>query len=156
MCRQAASEQGAGRATLGIDTRVRFHGRVGHDAVLREMASALAVVVPSRSEAFGLVNIEAMAVGSCVIASAAGGIGEIIEDEVNGLLVQPGNAAHLAEALHRVAANADWALHLGHRARAVYLERFAPEQMIGRQVRWLEGVLEGTSSHRSIEGLCAY
>jgi glycosyltransferase involved in cell wall biosynthesis len=65
----------------------------GHDAV----------VVPSRCEAFGLVALEAMAVGTPVVAACIGGLAELVEDDVSGLLVPPDDPTALAAALTRLA-----------------------------------------------------
>jgi glycosyltransferase involved in cell wall biosynthesis len=70
------------------------------------MTSADVVVVPSqRPEPFGMVVVEAMALGRCVVATAAGGPSEIIEDGVSGLLVPSGSATAIADAVGRLAAD---------------------------------------------------
>src|SRR5439155_1357888 len=59
-------------------------------------------VLPSREEPFGIVIIEAMACKKPVVASAIGGIPEIVEHEVTGILVEPENPADLTAGLRRV------------------------------------------------------
>jgi glycosyltransferase involved in cell wall biosynthesis len=66
-------------------------------------ASANLLIHPSYSEGLGSVSLEAMAAGLPVIASNAGGIPDIIEDEQSGLLIEPGNAQELASAIERLA-----------------------------------------------------
>ncbi|HEV2787406.1 MAG TPA: glycosyltransferase family 4 protein [Solirubrobacteraceae bacterium] len=61
-----------------------------------------AVVVPSRSEGLGMFAIEALALGRPVVASAVGGLVEVVRDGVDGLLVPPDDAVALAEALGRL------------------------------------------------------
>ncbi|MFE4498992.1 glycosyltransferase family 4 protein [Rhodococcus sp. NPDC056743] len=76
---------------------------VGHDQVMAAMRGARVVCVPSRwAEPQGLVAIEAMSVGTPVIASDIGGLRDVIEHEHSGLLVPPGNAYELARALERI------------------------------------------------------
>lgn len=66
------------------------------------MDAAQALVVPSRREGLGLVALEAIARGRPVIASDAGGLPEVVQDRVDGLLVPPGDAPALAAALHKL------------------------------------------------------
>jgi glycosyltransferase involved in cell wall biosynthesis len=62
-------------------------------------AAADVVVVPSKHEAFGLVVLEAWCAGKPVVATRVGGLPEVIEDNENGRLVEPGDAAELARAI---------------------------------------------------------
>lgn len=66
------------------------------------MAAADAVVVPSRYDPCPVVCAEALIEGAMVVASRAGGIPEVVEDGRTGLLVEPGDAGALADALRRV------------------------------------------------------
>ncbi|GAE26074.1 glycosyltransferase [Halalkalibacter wakoensis JCM 9140] len=68
---------------------VRFIPYVPHDEIQKWFQIADIIVVPSKAEPFGLVNIEAMATGATVIATNSGGIPEIIADGKNGLLLNP-------------------------------------------------------------------
>jgi glycosyltransferase involved in cell wall biosynthesis len=87
-------------AELSLD--VRFAGPVGPDAVADAMRSSALVVVPSvYREPFGLVALEAMAAGAIVVASATGGLTEIVEDGRNGIAVPPGDVGALTAALER-------------------------------------------------------
>jgi glycosyltransferase involved in cell wall biosynthesis len=91
-------ERGAleGRArALGIAGRVTFAGPVRDH---RDFYRGLDLfALPSLDEGFGLVVLEAMAAGLPVIGARAGGIPEILQHDVNGLLVPPGDAAAIAE-----------------------------------------------------------
>ena len=91
---------------LGIDQRVSFVGGMNDADLLAAYANADALVMPSldRSEAFGLVLLEAMRAGLAVVACAipGAGVSEVIENEVTGLLVAPGDAGALREAIVRI------------------------------------------------------
>ncbi|HVS77085.1 MAG TPA: glycosyltransferase family 4 protein [Steroidobacteraceae bacterium] len=74
---------------LGVSQHVRFLGRRGD--VPRLLAAVDLVLMPSQSEGLGLAAIEALAAARPVIAFAAGGLPEVVQDGVNGRLVQPGD-----------------------------------------------------------------
>ncbi|OLR92440.1 glycosyltransferase [Actinokineospora bangkokensis] len=76
------------------------HSGVPHPQIMAAMAAAAVVVVPSRwPEPQGLVAVEALAAGTPVVASRIGGLQELVEDGVTGLLVPPGDPDALAAAL---------------------------------------------------------
>lgn len=127
---------------LGIQECCRFVGSVSHAQVLACMAGALATVVPSRSEAFGLVNIESMSVGTPVVASKVGGIPEIIRDGVDGFLVPPEDPQALAEKLGLLLANPELADGMGTAARKRFLDCFEQRGAVARLADWLEEVVQ--------------
>jgi D-inositol-3-phosphate glycosyltransferase len=71
----------------GLGARVRFLGAVEHENLADYYALADICVVPSRTETFGLVALEAQALGTPVVASAVGGLTEIVADGETGFLV---------------------------------------------------------------------
>ena len=77
-------------AELGLNGRVRFAGSVPRAEVLRALAAAEAMVLSSDWENFPHAAVEALALGTPLIATAVGGVPEIVVDGVNGLLVPPG------------------------------------------------------------------
>jgi glycosyltransferase involved in cell wall biosynthesis len=81
---------------------------------------ALDVVVhaSTQPEPFGLVIAEAMACGRPVVVSAAGGAGEIVRDGIDALAVPPGDAAAMAEAIRRLAEDAELRARMGAAGRA--------------------------------------
>ena len=110
--------EGASRAALETQTRsleiaeqVQFLGQV--TSIGPVLLAADAVVLPSRIEGLPLTLLEAMIRERPVVASAVGGIPEVIEDGVHGRLVPPGDAAALAEALETFHRHPDAARRLG-------------------------------------------
>jgi glycosyltransferase involved in cell wall biosynthesis len=96
---RAALERRA--AELGLDSRVRFLGSVPRERVLRLFRAADASVLPSAWENFPHTVVEALAVGCPVIATAVGGVPEVVRDGENGLLVPPRDPAALRAAIAR-------------------------------------------------------
>jgi glycosyltransferase involved in cell wall biosynthesis len=96
-----------GEGELGPSIRSRFPalrmaGSVEPDAVPGWLEAADVVVVPSRDEPLGLAAVEALACGVPVVASAVGGLADVVVDGQNGLLVPPGDSAAIVAALDRL------------------------------------------------------
>jgi glycogen synthase len=87
------------------------------DDVVQLYSHAAVFVCPSVYEPFGLINLEAMACETPVVASAVGGILEVVEDGKTGLLVPPGHPDELAAALGRVLENPALGRSLGQAGR---------------------------------------
>jgi glycosyltransferase involved in cell wall biosynthesis len=110
---------------LGISNLVKFRGFT--DRSMEVFASASAAVLSSSFEGFPLVLTEAMAVGTPFVAYDINyGPAEVIRNEVDGLLVPPGDVRALAHAIVRVLRDSRFAARLGERAREV-VERFPAE-----------------------------
>jgi len=86
----------------GLDGRVRFLGPLGREDVLTLFRAADASLLTSSWENFPHTVVEALAVGTPVIATAVGGVPELVRDGENGLLVPAGDAEALAAAIRRV------------------------------------------------------
>jgi len=87
--------------TLGIAERVGFLGNLPHRSLAERMKAADLFVLPSRSEPFGIVLVEAMDAALPIVATEVGGIPSIVESE-NGLLVPPDDVAALAKAIREL------------------------------------------------------
>jgi glycosyltransferase involved in cell wall biosynthesis len=110
-------------ADYGLADRFVFLGELR--GVAAEMKSAGVLVVPSNwGDACPSAVLEAMASGKPLVATRAGGIPELVEEGVSGLLVPPGNAAALAEALARVIADPAYSQKLGRAARERAVRHF--------------------------------
>lgn len=108
----------------GVEHKITMTGYVPRECLAERYHAADVFILPSLSESFGQVLLEAMSCGLPVIASRVGGIPETIEHGVNGLLVQPGNARALVAAIQKLAANPELTRELGDnnakRARSHY------------------------------------
>jgi len=104
------------RDGLGLQDKVLFAGHVPNAELTPYVNACDLFVIPSRQESFGIAAIEAMACGRPVIGTAVGGLNEIIDDCRTGMLVEPDNVQHLADAIIRVLANRELAASLGRNA----------------------------------------
>jgi colanic acid/amylovoran biosynthesis glycosyltransferase len=121
-----ALEQRARRTALG--DVVSFLGETDRDGVLRELDAADVLVAPSvptaggKREGIPVVLMEAMACGLPVVSSQLSGIPELVEHDVSGLLLPPGDVGALTDTLARLADDAALRARLGAAARRRVLE----------------------------------
>ena len=114
-------------ANAGIDEHVSF---VGFQANATAYMSNLdAMVIASMHEGIPYTLLEAMAVGVPVVATAVGGIPEVVEDSVSGLLIQPGDPEAIAASLTRLASDPGLRARLAHEASEVVRHRFSQQRM---------------------------
>jgi spore coat protein SA len=114
-----------------ISSAIVFTGYLPHTSLRFLYSACDVVVVPSLwQEPFGLVVLEAMASGTCVVASAVGGVPEIIEDQRTGVLVPPGDAHALCEAICSVLADSDFKRALEERACARVAAKFTWDRLV--------------------------
>ncbi len=104
------------------------------------MAACDIFVSPCPVEGFGLVLLEAMALGKPVIAAAAGGPLEIVADGETGLLFEPGNAGSLAGAMRRLLADPDLRGRMGIAGRRRYAQKFTARRMAEKMQEVYRGV----------------
>jgi glycosyltransferase involved in cell wall biosynthesis len=115
---------------LGIEDAVRFLGFV--TPVQRAIQDAAIIVVPSLGEGFGMVALEAMERARPVIASAVGGLPEIVAHGETGLVVPPGDAEALADAIVTLAGDHERVTAMGRAGRDRALTEFPPERSVAR------------------------
>ena len=118
-------------AELGLADRVRFLGAQPRERVLELFRAADATILSSSWENFPHTVVEALALGTPVLATTAGGVAEVVRDGENGLLVPVGDAAALGEAIRHYFA--DGALRERLRAAsAPSVAEYAPGLVFGR------------------------
>jgi len=117
------------------DTRMRYLGYLKRVEDL--YLSSDIIVVPSRwQEPLGLINLEAGACRKPVVATRVGGIPEVVEDGVNGYLVEPGNVEELAERVDKLIADQALRASMGQAGRNLVEQNFT-----ARPVREFEALL---------------
>jgi glycogen(starch) synthase len=127
---------------LGVGGRLHFVGFLAHERLPAVMSHADLLVLPSLYEELGTVLLEAMQAGLPIVASKTGGIPEVIEDGVNGMLVPPGDPEAIALAIDRLLANRDLVRRLSEGAHQRGKD-YDWEVLAGRVLRVYRGVTAG-------------
>jgi glycosyltransferase involved in cell wall biosynthesis len=116
---------------LGIGDRVTFIGAQPRERIVELFHAADATILSSSWENFPHTVVEALAVGTPVLAMEAGGVSEVVHDGVNGLLVGAGDTAALGDAVRRYFADDELRERL-RSAAAVSVADYAPELVFGK------------------------
>ena len=132
-------------SALGLEGRVRWHGSLPHDRVVEHFCAAdvfaLASRVTADGDRDGLPNVlmEAQLLGAACVTTRVSAIPELIDHDVNGLLVPPGDTAALAAGLRRAMAEPALRARLAEAGRQVVTTRFSFEAGIARIAAMLDG-----------------
>jgi N-acetyl-alpha-D-glucosaminyl L-malate synthase BshA len=129
---------------LGVRPNVLFLGK--HDSVNELLTCADLFLLPSQSESFGLAALEAMACGAPVIASAAGGLPEVVEHEETGYLFRPGDVDAMAEAGIQILRDGALRARLAEAGRRVAVDRFGAASVVPRYEALYDRMLQDTGS----------
>ena len=127
---------------LGVDDRLHFVGFFAHDRLPAVFAHADLLVLPSLYEELGTVLLEAMQAALPIVASKTGGIPDVIENGVNGMLVPPGDPEALARAIDCLLADRKLACRLSEGAQE-RAKDYDWEVLAERVLRVYRGVTAG-------------
>ena len=116
-------------------------GFLPNDRLQERFARAAVVAVPSHREGFGVVCLEAMAHGRPVVASAVGGLRDLVVDGKTGILVEPRDRAALRAALERLLGDPGLRARLGAAARERAATEFSWERVSGLTLEAYEAAL---------------
>ena len=123
---------------LGVQRDVLF---LGNQDLMEEMLSLADVfLLPSSSESFGLVALEAMCAEVPVVTSNAGGLPEVVEHGFTGFLHDPQHVAGHTASVLKLLQNDTLRRTMGRRGRRVAMERFSAEEMIEQYVQVYESL----------------
>jgi glycosyltransferase involved in cell wall biosynthesis len=128
---------------LGLARHVEFRGEVPHERVPDVLAELDIFAMPSRAEGFGVAALEAAAMELPVAGSRVHGIPDVVEDGVTGLLVPPGDAAALAQAIGRLARDGALRAELGRAGRALVERRYRWEENAAQMERLYDHLVRG-------------
>jgi N-acetyl-alpha-D-glucosaminyl L-malate synthase BshA len=126
---------------LGIHTRIHFLGKQERVNELLPLADLM--LMPSEQESFGLAALEAMACKVPAIATRVGGVPELIDDGVTGLLYPVGDVEAMAAAAIDLLQNRDRLEAMRDAARKTAQERFCSSLVVPQYVKYYESVLNG-------------
>lgn len=124
--------------SLGLSSYVEFRGAFTKNDLTKIMMEIDIVVLSSHYEGFGVVLVEGMAFGKPVVATAVGGVTDVIEHEVTGFLVPPRNPEALADAIVTLSRDHQLFNKMSLAARNAYLARFTPEKVVPQYVTLYE------------------
>lgn len=125
---------------------IHVTGPVDNQTKWDAIEASTLVCVPSAQESFGRVYIEAWAKGKPVIGGRIPAVTEVIDDGVDGLLVEPGSVFQLAQALERLLGDPALASRMGDTGRQERERRFTWKRVVARVERVYEGLLEQTTT----------
>jgi phosphatidyl-myo-inositol dimannoside synthase len=111
-------------ADIGVADCVHFLENLSREEIAACCSHAEIFALPSTGEGFGLVFLEAMAFSKPVIGASCGGTTDVVEDEVNGLLVAPGDFRQLVQALSRLLRDDSLRERLGRRGAEIVSEKY--------------------------------
>jgi glycosyltransferase involved in cell wall biosynthesis len=131
---------------LGLAERFRWPGFVADPAQI--VAEIDLLVHPADNESFGRIAVEGMAGGLPVVGVRGGGVAEIVEHEVTGLLAPAGDTAALAQAIERLARDAPLRQRLGQAGRRRAEEHFSLESCVARMADVYRAALAHPSGRR--------
>jgi glycosyltransferase involved in cell wall biosynthesis len=120
-------------SAAGISDRVSFLGWVDRATTMSLLESADILVLPSYAEGMAMSVLEGMSYGLCIVCTPVGSLKDVIEDEISGLVVQPGKINDLGQALTRAVSDPALRVRLGAEAARVFANKFDaahyPDQM---------------------------
>jgi D-inositol-3-phosphate glycosyltransferase len=136
-------------STLGIRDRVDFLGSVAHHELPYFYSAADVCVMPSYSESFGLVGLEAQACGCPVVASDVPGLRSVIRDGVSGYLIDGDDPGEYADRIGRLLENHELAQQMGRRA-SMLAQRFSWTRTADRLEGLFDDAIESNHSREHL------
>ena len=123
----------------GLENAIVFHGYFSdYNKAVNFISGAYCLLLPSRSDNFPTVVLEALSFGVPVIASNTGGIPEMFEDGKEGYLVPMENVEALAEAMQKLIANANLRNEMSIQARNTFLRKYSMERHVAHVIEFIE------------------
>lgn len=141
------------RALSKGNTAIEFYRGVPYNEIVREFEGCLFYIQPSRSEGLPRAVIDAMSAGKAVIGSRVGGMPELIEEGVNGLLFECEDHEMLAEKIRLLLSDEAMRSRLGDAGYGIIQERYTPRRYLQHYKKLIDAVLSPSSCRASASGL---
>ncbi len=133
-CEKIASE-------FGISDSVKFLGRKEFLKIPMFLSGCEIFVLPSRKEAFGMVLLEAMAVGKPIVATSVGGVPEVVKERENAILVEPDSPGNLAEGIIKLIDNPDLIKQFGNKSKEI-VKDFTWDKIVDKYIDVYKSLIE--------------
>tara|TARA_B100000315_G_scaffold239276_1_gene257888 strand:- start:58 stop:1266 length:1209 start_codon:yes stop_codon:yes gene_type:complete len=130
------------QASSDRKSQVRFKTHISRDKLIKIYHQATIVAVPSFSEAFGYVCVEAMLAGVPVVASRIGSLQEFIENGKTGMLIKPGDPESLARAIVDLLGNRQLRENITRVAKDKVSKHYSPEVICKQMVNFYQSVID--------------
>lgn len=137
---------------LGVIERVHFTGFQDQVQPYLEHCNIF-IMASTGKEGLGIVILEAMAAGRAVISTNSGGAVEILENNVTGLLVPPGDSERMADAIVDLAGNPDKRLDMARRGKQIALEKYSANAMVASVASLFDEVVNAGATGDAASGL---
>jgi mannosylfructose-phosphate synthase len=124
-----------------LENKVVFTGYIPDNKMAGYYRNALAFVLPSRFEPFGMTTQEAMACGTPCIVTSLGGLKHFLTDSENALLVDPSQYAKLAEAILKIYNDKTFALKIGQGGLRIVQEHFTWDAIVRKHLEFYSKTL---------------
>jgi glycosyltransferase involved in cell wall biosynthesis len=125
--------------------KIHLHGHVDQDQLDQFYSNCSIFIAPSKYESFGLIYLEAMRFSKPCIGTTAGGIPEVVANNVTGILIEPGNSEELAQAVLKLCENSALRRKFGNAGRQRFLDSFTVGRFAERIVQHV-----GASSSKAL------
>lgn len=132
-----------------LRARVDYRGQMSHDDLMALRTSHYLTLIAARYDTMGYMLLEAMSLGCPTVATAVGGIVEVIESERNGLLVPSQDIAAMVEACRRLLDNSELAARLGRQAWVDCTEHYSPEAVATQTIESYNAAIKLFQAKRS-------
>lgn len=137
-----AGEYGmAFRSEADVLPNIEYLGFLGRDKLAEEFAKSSALILPTFEDNCPMVVLEAMAAGLPVAASRVGGVPDLVDHDVTGLLFNPENMENIRECIEFFISNPDFRNTAGQAGKKKALEKFHPSQIAQRHIEIYQEVL---------------
>jgi glycosyltransferase involved in cell wall biosynthesis len=137
-----AGEYGkAFRSEAEVLPNIEYLGFLGRDKLAAEFAKSSAIVLPTFEDNCPMVVLEAMAAGLPVAASRVGGVPDLVDHQITGLLFDPGNLEDMRECIEFLINNPQFRISAGQAGKRKALEEFHPSRIAKRHIEIYQAVL---------------